>query len=354
MSVRLLDLFAGVGGFRLAAQRVSSDLNIDFTSVGFSENDRFATESYKAFYNTEGETEIGDIISFCESKKQICKLPDFNVLAGGFPCQPFSSMGRLKGFEDERGGVFFRIIDILLEKQPQIVLLENVKNLLTHDNRKTIGRVCKELKDAGYPFVEFDVFNSSDFGLPQNRNRVFILAMRDRADRFSFFSEIVKEHFEGLKDPSVQHYETVLDILERDVSDIFYLSRKIKPTILSNGTGNFHSNSEINQLIARPLVATMVKMHRACQDNYYSDSFINSGGRENDSKLPTAELIENPIRKLTPREALMLQGFPEEFALKAKAAGVSNHQLYKQSGNAVSVNVVYAILRYLVDSNLME
>lgn len=115
------------------------------------------------------------------------------------------------------------------------------------------------------------------------------------------------------------------------------------------GSSNFKSNSEINQLIARPLTATMVKMHRACQDNYYSDDFLQSANplKYNTVAFSKQQLATQSIRKLTPEEAFKLQGFDKKFYAKAVAAGVSNHQLYKQAGNAVSVNTVYAILYYL-------
>lgn len=144
-----------------------------------------------------------------------------------------------------------------------------------------------------------------------------------------------------------------MDVLEREVDKKYYLSEKIKPTILADGSKNFKSKSEINQLIARPLTATMVKMHRACQDNYYSDDFLFTDNPIDFLKIPVekSEILKQNIRKLTPKEALSLQGFDENFYKNALRAGVSNHQLYKQAGNAVSVNTVYAILYYLIIKN---
>ena len=129
-----------------------------------------------------------------------------------------------------------------------------------------------------------------------------------------------------------------------------HVSEKIKPTILSNGTKNFKSNSQINQMIARPLTATMVKMHRACQDNYYSQAFLDAKCQESylETNFSKDEEAKHKIRKLTPWEALKLQGFDKQFFINANKAGVSNHQLYKQAGNAVSVNTVYTILDYLM------
>jgi DNA (cytosine-5)-methyltransferase 1 len=349
--IKQVDLFSGIGGFRLATESVANSLNIPFKSIGFSEIDKFATQAYKAFYNTTKEEEIGDIISFCGEKKRIEELPDFNLLTGGFPCQPFSMMGAKKGFADSRGGLFFEILKIIDLKKPDIVLLENVKNIKTHDNGKTLCRICELLGEHGYPSVTYDVFNTSDFGLPQTRNRVYILALREKPKDFVFRSKVVKAYYDELKSKGIREYNSVLDILEADVDEKYYLSERIKPTILANGGGNFISKSEINKIIARPLVATMGKMHRACQDNYYSDIFIKTRGNKNDSSEPIESLVKKRIRKLTPNEAFLLQGFPREFAQIASKNGISNAQLYKQAGNAVSVNVPYAIMLYLMHLN---
>ena len=135
----------------------------------------------------------------------------------------------------------------------------------------------------------------------------------------------------------------------------YFLSEKIKPTLLSDGSAGFKSKSDINQVIARPLTATMHKMHRACQDNYYSQDFIESKGRINPVKTMTKnELAKLPIRKLTPEEAFLLQGFPANFAKKGRQNGVADGALYKQAGNAVSVNTIYAILFFLLKNKFME
>jgi DNA (cytosine-5)-methyltransferase 1 len=135
----------------------------------------------------------------------------------------------------------------------------------------------------------------------------------------------------------------------------YYLSEKIKPTILSNGSAGFKSKSEIDQVIARPLTATMHKMHRACQDNYFSDMYILSNGTDRPSERMTkAELAGLPIRRLTPKEAFLLQGFPNDFADRASTAAVADGALYKQAGNAVSVNTIYAVLYYLITNRIMS
>jgi DNA (cytosine-5)-methyltransferase 1 len=271
-------------------------------------------------------------------------------------------MGAKKGFSDNRGNVFYSIIDILRIKQPKYVLLENVKNLRNHDAGNTILEIYRSLQeDAGYVVFD-DIFNTVDFGLPQTRRRLFIFAVRKdlsaKGEEINFSSSRVKGIFsKSINSTSLKKYESVLDgILEDKVDEKYYLSERIKPTILANGSKNFKSKSEINQLIARPLTATMVKMHRACQDNYYSDNFLDCTNPEDylNNKIPKEEEVKHKIRKLTPLEAFRLQGFEDEFCKNAQLAGVSNHQLYKQAGNAVSVNTVYLILYYLFNKSIIK
>lgn len=151
------------------------------------------------------------------------------------------------------------------------------------------------------------------------------------------------------------HYQSVNDILSLQVDKKYFLSERIKPTLLADGSANFKSKSDINMSIARPLTATMHKMHRACQDNYYSQDFIESHGKTNPVKTMTKEeLAQLPIRKLTPEEAFMLQGFPANFAINGRNAGVADGSLYKQAGNAVSVNTIYAVLYFLIINNIIH
>ena len=352
-----LELFAGIGGFRRAFDLLGKDFNIDMNCVGFSELDPYATKTYKANYDTTGELEIGDIVNFTSTNKKIQQIPDFDILTGGFPCQSFSMMGKQKGFRDVRGNAFFNIIKILKVKKPKYILLENVKNLLSHDRGSTMHIIIDEIKKAGYKNVYYNVFNTQNFGLAQKRNRVFIFATNQKISKdFLFDEKIVIDSFKKIKKTSLEKQESTLDVLEKEVEEKYYLSQILKLTILANGSKKFQSKSEINQLIARPLTATMVKMHRACQDNYFSYEFLNSKKpieylRTDFSK---GELANHKIRKLTPKEAFLLQGFESKFVENAVKAGISHHKLYKQAGNAVSVNTVYAILHYLLIENNLK
>lgn len=356
--MRHLELFAGIGGFRRAIELVGKDLNIPVNCVGYSEIDKNADRTYKSNFNvSQTEIRLGDIVEFTSDKDNITGLPDFELLTGGFPCQSFSMMGEQQGFADEeRGQMFFRILDILTIKKPRYFLLENVKNLKTHDHGNTFNVIVSELEKIGY-HVYCDVFNTNDFHLAQIRNRVFIFGMLDDPiEGFVYSSEVVSDYFETIyKRTKLEKQASVLDVLDKSVDAKYFLSDRLKPTILSDGSGGFKSKSDINRIQARPLTASMHKMHRACQDNYYSQNFIDSKGKDNPVEYATKEeLAQLDIRKLTPKEAMLLQGFPPSWSKKAQNAGVADGALYKQAGNAVSVNVVYAILRYLLDKNIVQ
>ena len=351
-----VELFAGVGGFRRAMDLISRDLDFPIQTVAYSEIDNKASITYNANYDTTNELSMGDIVAFVNNQQAMRDLPRYDLLSGGFPCQTFSMMGSQDGFEEERGQMFFRIMDMINSRHPRYVLLENVKNLMKHDGGNTIAVIKQELENAGY-IVKMDVFNSNDFGLPQKRNRVIIFARRRHLGNFEFSSDRVKEAFSDIDRSrcSLDFYDSTIDVLDKQVDAKYYLSEKIKPTLLSDGSAGFKSKSEIDQVVARPLTATMHKMHRACQDNYYSDIYIQSNGMERPSERMTKdELAQIPIRKLTPKEAFMLQGFPNDFAEKARTAKVADGAMYKQAGNAVSVNTIYAVLHYLITNKIIR
>ena len=354
-----LELFSGIGGFRRALDLLSQDGYMNFESIGYSEIDSKALETYRSIYEIgPDEIALGDIVQFTADEQNIADLPPFQLLTGGFPCQPFSMMGGKQGFAEDRGQMFFRICDILRVKRPPFVLLENVKNLYTHDSKRTYLRIYRELTGLGYHVVT-NIFNTADFHLPQKRNRVLIFASQEELPAHYqdiFTPELVSEHFNQIIDnTSVLRYNRTVDLLEEQVPQKYFLSERIKPTILADGSANFRSNSEINQEIARPLTASMHKMHRACQDNYYSQDYIESRGTVNPvENMTKEELAQIPIRKLTPQEAFALQGFPQDFATTAQQAGVIDSALYKQAGNAVSVNTIYAVVQYLIDTHVLH
>lgn len=295
--MRILSLFSGCGGLD------NGFVDAGYDVVWANDFDKYAVQTYQA--NFGDHIVLGDI-----NKIEITDLPAFDMLIGGFPCQPFSMMGEERGFEDARGTLFFRITEILKYKieqneKPRVVVLENVRSLKTHNKGKTFKTILSILEnDLGYK-VFYDILNTADYGIPQTRNRTYIVCFANEAADFSFPEKMPLN-------------STLQDLLETDVDDKYFLSDKILPTILSDGTGGYKAKSEIDLKIARPLCATMAKMHRACQDNY-----VTQNGR---------------VRRLTPRECARLQGFNDEFVIP-----VSDSQAYKQFGNAVTVNVSRAV-----------
>lgn len=299
----VVSLFSGAGGLYLGFH------NAGFEIIWANDFDKYAVQTYRENFDN---AIIYDDINNIDFKD----IPDADVIIGGFPCQPFSMMGSELGFDDVRGTVFFTVADLIKRKidkgaKPKVVVLENVRRLLTHDGGNTF-KVIKHImeKELGYK-VFYKILNSSDFGVPQTRNRIFIVCFDNQDVEFTF-------------PETIDLNCTMHDMLEENVNDKYFLSDKILKTILSNGTGKYNAKSEIDLEIARPLCSTMHKMHRACQDNYVTDR-----GR---------------VRRLTPREAARLQGFPDDFLIP-----VSDTQAYRQFGNAVTVNVAEAVARSILE-----
>ncbi|MFA7101072.1 MAG: DNA (cytosine-5-)-methyltransferase [Bacilli bacterium] len=244
--MRVLSLFSGCGGLD------QGFVNEGYDVVWANDFDKYAVETYKA--NFGDHIVLGDI-----NEIPIESLPDFDMLIGGFPCQPFSMMGEERGFEDARGTLFFRIAEIVKykiehNKKPKVLVLENVRSLKTHNQGKTFKTILSILeKDLGYK-VFHTVLNSSDYGVPQTRNRTYIVC---------FANEDVDFKFPEKKELKL----TLQDLLEHDVDKKYFLSDKILPTILSDGTGGYKAKSEIDLKVARPLCATMAKMHRSNEIN---------------------------------------------------------------------------------------
>ncbi len=342
--MRYIELFAGIGGFRSAADHISDDTDIKLECVGFSEIDKFALNTYNHNYKLNGEVRMNDITEFVVDNDQMAVMPKFDLLLGGFPCQSFSLLGKQLGLEDQRGKILFSIHELLKEKNPDFIVLENVRNIIQHDKGKTLNQILYFFRKHNYKYTNYAILDSQNFGLPQRRVRIFFVCSK-RDITLDLSEAKIIENFRQNTKHSLSTYSNVLDILEKDVDQKYYLSEKIKHTILADGSKNFWSRSQIDLLVARTLTATMVKMHRACQDNYYSDDFILRG--ESHMETDKEILLKKRVRKLTPLEALKLQGFSEQFYHNAIAAGVSEHQLYKQAGNALSVNTGYALLHYL-------
>ena len=305
---KLVSLFAGIGGIDLGFEFAG------FNCIWANDFDKFACQTYRA--NVGEQIVEGDIRLV---KNQI---PEHDILVGGFPCQPFSTLGKLQGFEDEqnRGTLFFEIMDIVTKHDTKVIVLENVKNITTHDGGRTFARIKKELDDAGYD-VNDHILNSQDFGVPQRRNRVFIVAFNRKYFKTGTFTYPEKEELRV----------TTQNLLDENVGEKYFLTKKLEKTILGEGTKGYIVKPTIDLPISKTLTATMHKMHRASQDNYVTDHLnFDKNVRDKDNRVP--------IRKLTPNECRQLQGFPSEWIQV-----VSDCQAYKQFGNAVTVNVAYKV-----------
>lgn len=305
---RFIDLFAGIGGIRIPFQELNG------SCVFSSEWDAHAQKTYRVNY---GETPAGDI-----RKIEAAGIPDFDILLGGFPCQPFSQAGLHKGFADTRGTLFFEIERIITAKRPKAFLLENVKQLAGHDKGRTLKVILEHLHAIHY-HVDYRILRAADYGVPQNRERIYIVGFDE-----NYFNLCINYEFPY---PEPTHIPTrLIDILEENVDEKYTISdtlwaghqrRKEEHKAKGNGFGFslFNADSEYTNTISA---------------RYYKDGseiLIDQGeGR-------------NP-RKLTPREAARLQGFPENFIIP-----VSDMQAYKQFGNSVAVPVVRAISRSLVN-----
>ena len=315
MKVTSLDLFAGIGGMRIGLEKALKKLQIKHECILASDIDKYARETYlNNFPSTPFIGDISEINSVFRIKKFI---PNHNILLAGFPCQPFSRAGHKKGLDDTRGTLFYYIAKILANKKPDAFILENVRGLKEHDKGKTLEIILKVLR-KNYFVPEPKILNSKDFGLPQNRARIFIVGIRKGLNTNEFVF------------PSGNKMKTnVGQILEKRVDKNFQISDRLwkshqerKERNKKNGKGFGYSLFDANDKYARTLSARYNK----------------------DGSEILIKTKKNP-RKLTPRECANLQGFPKSFKLT-----VSNTQSYKQFGNAVSINVIEDLSKNLIQS----
>ncbi len=310
--MKTIDLFAGIGGIRLGFEQAAIDLKIPLVNVFTSEINPKAVETYQA--NFGNEPIHGDI-----SQINATDIPSFDILLAGFPCQPFSQAGLKKGLEDDRGQLFFEVRRILKEHQPKTFLLENVKQLRSHNKGETLTLMLDSLKNIGYANLHTTVLRARDFGVPQNRERLFIVGFLNPTVKFQFP--------QGTQQPT-----RLGDILEKTVSPKYTISdrlwaghQKRKENNKKNGKGFGYSlftseSSHANTISAR----------------YYKDG----------SEILIDQPNHNP-RKLTPREAARLQGFPDTFSISS-----SDTQAYIQFGNSVAVPVIKAIATTMMQALL--
>ncbi len=309
-SLTVAGLFAGVGGIEIGFQRAG------FTPVFANEIDKYAAKTYEA--NHQHTLAVGDIGELPSDA-----LPtDLTVLAGGFPCQPFSVAGYRKGFKDDRGNVFRDIVRLIQDQQPEVVFLENVKNLKGHDHGNTFKVINESLEASGYS-VTAKVLNSSEYGnIPQNRERIYIIGFKDPMANANFMwpdsvalttrlSELID--FRKKKDPKYYYTEArpFFDILTEEMKDPKSIYQWRRQYVRQNKSG-----------VCPTLTANM-----------------GMGGHN----VPLIK-TRYGIRKLTPRECFNMMGYAEDFILPAELA---DSQLYKQAGNSVVVPVIERIARQI-------
>jgi len=309
-----IDLFAGIGGFRLALQ------NIGGKCVFTSEWDKDAKKTYKANF---GETPIGDITKE-ETKRYIPN--GFDVLCAGFPCQPFSISGKMKGFEDTRGTLIYHILKIIQEKRPNVVFLENVKHLLYHDNKKTLTTIVRHLEELGY-FTSVKLLNAVDFGLPQNRERVIIVAHQER--KFDFFTIHTQPK------TALKHFLDKTNDFEymNDPYTILHERKEQKSGLIFAG----FRNKKTRDKGVRPGTEHLSRVHKQ-PNRIYSTEGVHPTLPSQESSGRFWILHEGKVRKLTIEECYRIMGFPKNFRLVCPKA-----ELYKQIGNSVAIPMIEAV-----------
>jgi DNA (cytosine-5)-methyltransferase 1 len=368
-TIKIGTLFSGIGAIETAFKRLKLKHSIVFAG----DIDPHVKKSYLANYKLNESDWHNDVTKF-NAEKYKGKI---DLLVGGSPCQAFSMVGKRLGLEDIRGTLFYDFARIVSQTEPNVFIFENVKGLVNHDGGRTWQVVRQVFHDLGYKIFPM-VLNSKDFGIPQNRERVFVVAFRDKNAAFEFPKKIQLKHtmqdfledfidskyylkekgikfvtssknrnkrytqingnialcqkanqqfnwhgdfvFEPTPD-TINFDEFIFDVNE--VEEKYYLSDKVRDYVLAGGTKNFKTSTKTDLKVARPLLQTMHKMHRAGVDNYVT----HNKGR---------------IRKLTPRECLRLMGFSDDFNIV-----VSDTQMYRQAGNSIVVDVLIALLKQM-------
>lgn len=371
--IRLATVFSGIGAVEQAFQR----LNLNHSLLFAGDIDNHVKKSYFANYNLD-ETNWHDDITQFDAKPYKGKV---DILVGGSPCQAFSMVGKRHGLEDTRGTLFYDYARVISEVQPKVFIYENVKGLLNHDNGMTWEVVKDVFNSLGYE-LHYQLMNSKDYGMPQNRERIFVVGfkkspkkgfifpkpikleytMQDFLEDFTDSKYFLKEkgikfvtssknrqkrytqingdimlcqkanqqfnwHGDFIFEPDITGSFDDFIFNVNDVEEKYYLSQKVKAYVLAGGTKTFKTSTKTDLPIARPLLQSMHKMHRAGVDNYVTHN-------------------QGRIRKLTPRECLRLMGFRDSFKIV-----VSDTQMYRQAGNSIVVDVLIALLKEMDITN---
>jgi len=351
--LRVATVFSGIGAIEHALKRMRIPTEIIFAC----DIDKYCKETYFANHSINEDKWIEDIHNI-DGKKFKGKV---DLFVGGSPCQSFSMVGKRKGLEDDRGLLIYEFVRLVNEIKPKVFIYENVKGLMNHGKSETWKKLKSALDDTGYD-VHVEILNAKNYGIPQNRERMFVVGFLKERKDFEFPKQVElkltmqdflednpnSKYFLGekgkkfvTKDWNIKkrytqingdvalcqkrnqqfnwHGDFILELPKKKVDDKYFLSEKVKKYVTSTGTKNFYSKPETDLKVARPLLATMAKMHRAGVDNYITNG--------------------TNIRKLTPRECLRLMGFDDRFEIV-----VSDTQAYKQAGNAIVADVLIHLL----------
>ena len=348
-------LFSGIGAFEHALDRLSIKHKIAFAC----DNDSYVKKSYFENYKIREEDWYDDVLKL-DASKYIDE--NIDIIVGGSPCQSFSFVGKQKGLEDDRGNLIFEFIRVVKECKPKMFIFENVKGLTTHESGKTFDYVLSKFNELDYN-ISYDILKATEYGIPQSRQRLFLIGinkgtnvtinfpppkleltlkmqdlLEDNVDTQYYLQQKGQEF--AVKDTNLTKKYTQINgeialcqkknqqfnwhgdfVFEyRDIPDKYYLSDSVRDYVLKSGTKGFNMKPEIDLQIARPILSSVHKMHRAGVDNY-----VTKYGK---------------LRKLTPRECLRLMGFSDNFKIV-----VSDTRMYQQAGNSIVVNVLMEIIK---------
>lgn len=315
-----IDLFAGIGGFHYALSSFGAEC------LYASEWDKSASETYYCNHNLIPD---GDI-----TKVDAADIPSHDILCGGFPCQAFSISGKQKGFEDTRGTLFFDIARIVSYHTPKVIFMENVKNLEAHDGGKTFNVVLEVLKELGYT-TYYKVLNSGDYGVPQHRERIYIVSFRNDI-----------KHKECFKFPVNKSASALLDVLEDNPVDAKIINRpdvRIYKQPISNLPISIFGEKEMPNCPIQIGVVNKGGQGERIYDPMGHSITLSAYGGGAGAKTGLY-FVNGVVRKLSPRECARLQGFPEDFKLPSNI-----NQAYKQFGNSVTINVLQNIVKEITN-----
>lgn len=364
--IKIGTMFSGIGAIEYALKRLQLNTEIKFAC----DNDSFVKQSYFANYDIQEDNWYNDVHEI-DGNKYKGKV---DIVVGGSPCQSFSMVGKRRGFDDTRGTLFYEFARVVKQSQPNVFIYENVKGLVNHDNGNTFDIIKATFNELGYKYF-YQILNAKNYGIPQHRERIFVVGFKDHGVNFNFpvpveleykMQDFLEDYIDSkyyLREKGVKFVTSSKNRLKRytqingeialcqkanqqfnwhgdfvfeyckendfddflfDVNQVeekYYLSDKVKNYVLSSGTKEFKTSVKTDLEVARPLLQSMHKMHRAGVDNYVT----HNKGR---------------IRKLTPKECLRLMGFRDDFKQV-----VSDTQMYRQAGNSIVVDVLIAILK---------